>query len=128
MYMLDTNICSYIIKKQIDAKEFLEKVDYKINISSIVMAELLFGSIKKGSPRLKKVIDSFLESAVVYDFDKNAAIEYAKIRAKLEKDGKIIGSNDLLIAAHALSLNATLITNNIKEFGRVSNLKIEQLS
>ena len=72
-----------------------------------------------------KIVDLFLDSFEIYDFDKNAAKEYAKIRVNLEKKGLIIGAYDLQIAAHAKSLNAILVTNNIKEFNRIKGLKLE---
>ena len=122
LYMLDTNICSYIIKGYIPKEKLLGK---KIGISSIVASELLYGAKKKGSKKLIKIVDLFLNSFELYDFDKKAAIEYSKIRVDLEKQGLIIGAYDLQIAAHAKSLNAILVTNNLKEFRRVKGLRLE---
>jgi len=70
-------------------------------------------------------LEAFLEPLLILDFDSNAAEFYANIRANLERSGSIIGGNDLLIAAHAVSLDLVLITNNVKEFERVEGLKIE---
>lgn len=122
LYMLDTNICSYIIKGYISKEKLLGK---RIGISSIVASELLYGAKKKGSKKLIKIVDLFLNSFEIYNFDKKAAIEYSIIRVDLEKQGMIIGAYDLQIAAHAKSLNAVLVTNNIKEFSRVNGLKLE---
>jgi len=122
LYMLDTNICSYIIKGYIPKEKLIDK---KIAISSIVASELLYGAKKKNSKKLIKIVDLFLDSFEIYDFDKSAAKEYAKIRVNLEKKGLVIGAYDLQIAAHAKSLNAILVTNNIKEFNRIKGLKLE---
>ena len=86
---------------------------------------MLYGAKKKGSVKLSKIVNSFIDNFIIYDFDMLAANEYAMIRTTLEKQGNIIGSNNLFIAAHAKSLNAILVTNNIKEFERVTDLKVE---
>jgi tRNA(fMet)-specific endonuclease VapC len=120
--MLDTNICSYIIRGHLSKENLIGK---NIGISSIVASELLYGAKKKGSKKLIKIVDLFLNSFEVYDFNKQAAEEYSKIRVNLEKQGLIIGAYDLQIAAHAKSLDAVLVTNNIKEFNRINGLKLE---
>jgi len=128
LYMLDTNICSYIIRnKPENIKETLKEVEknHTIALSSIVVSELFYGAKKKGSEKLFNIILSFIENFEVLDFDKNSALAYAKIRSDLESAGNIIGSNDLFIAAHAQSREAVLITNNMKEFERIKNLKLE---
>ncbi len=128
IYMLDTNICSFIIReKPLTVKEKLKMVsiDNKIILSSIVASELLYGAYKKESPRLISIVKTFIDFFEVLPFDLNAAEEYGKLRAYLEKKGNIIGAYDLQIAAHALSLNAILVTNNTKEFSRIEGLKIE---
>ncbi len=122
LYMLDTNICSYIIRGYITKEKLIDK---NIGISSIVASELLYGAKKKGSKKLMKIVDLFLNSFGIYDFNKQAAEEYSKIRVDLEKQGLIIGAYDLQIAAHAKSLDAILVTNNIKEFSRINGLKLE---
>jgi len=122
LYMLDTNICSYIIRGFIKKDTLINK---KIAISSIVASELLYGAKKKKSKKLTKIIDLFLNSFEIYNFDKSAAEEYSKIRVELEQKGTIIGAYDLQIAAHAKSLNAILVTNNLKEFSRIKKLKLE---
>lgn len=128
IYILDTNIISYIIKNQdyslIDKFEKISK-NHTIGVSSITIAELYYGVKKKGSQKLEVLVNEFLLPLQRYSFDENAAFEYGNIRANLESQGNIIGPNDLLIAAHAKSLDAILITNNIKEFERVENLVLE---
>ncbi len=128
LYMLDTNICSFIIReKPITIKDKLIECDKKhtIALSSIVVSELLYGAKKKNSKKLTSIVNRFIDNFVIYDFDKNASIYYANIRATLEQKGQIIGSNDLFIASHCKSLNAILVTNNTKEFNRIDNLTIE---
>ncbi len=126
--MLDTNICSFIIReKPLSVKEKLKIVskDNKVVISSIVASELLYGAYKKRNPKLITAVKTFIDFFEVLPFDLSAAEEYGKLRSYLEKKGNIIGAYNLQIAAHALSLNAVLVTNNTKEFSRIENLKIE---
>jgi len=128
IYMLDTNICSYIIRNApVGVKNKLKQVEenHELALSSIVVSELFYGAYKKGSERLIKLIENFIESFVIYDFDKKAAEIYGKIRTELEKSGNVIGAYDLQIAAHALSLDAVLVTNNEREFKRIKGLRIE---
>ena len=127
-FLLDTNICIYIIKQK--PLEVLEKFNnYQvgdIGISSITVAELEFGVQKSQFPtKNKQALAQFLLPLQIANFDNAAAIVYGDIRAKLEKQGTPIGSLDTLIAAYALSLPVTVITNNIKEFSRVPNLKLD---
>ena len=131
LYMLDTNMCSYIIRnKPIIIKEKLKEIEkgHTVALSSIVVSELMYGATKKGSPKLLKIVSAFVDNFVIYDYAKVSAQSYADIRTDLEKQGKIIGANDLLIAAHALSLGAVLVTNNTKEFERVERLVLEDWS
>ena len=128
IYMLDTNICSFIIReKPLHIKDKLKNIEQKhtIALSSIVVSELLYGAKKRESAKLIKIVNSFIDNFIIYDFDKNAASYYVNIRTELEKQGKIIGSNDLFIVAHAISIDAILVTNNTKEFQRVQNIKLE---
>ena len=128
IYMLDTNIISYVIKNRdytlVDKFEKMA-VDSVLSVSSITVAELFYGVKKKQSQRLEVAVREFLLPLEKLSFDDNAALHYGEIRAGLESKGKIIGANDLFIAAHAKSLNATLVTNNTKEFKRVEGLEIE---
>ena len=127
-YLLDTNICIYIIKKQ--PVEIIDKFRNTsigdVGISSITLAELYYG-VEKSQHKVKnqKALDEFILPLVIEDFDNYAAAIYGKIRTYLENKGTPIGSLDMLIAAHAVRLNVTLVTNNTKEFSRVPNLKIE---
>ncbi len=128
MVLLDTNICIYLIKKQ--SPSIVEKLKSvpmdSLGISSITLAELEFGIAKsKFQEKNQQALQNFLLPFVIYPFDDLAAMEYGNLRYYLEKKGKTIGSLDLLIAAHALSLKSTLITNNVKEFKRVPKLLIE---
>ncbi len=129
IYMLDTNICSFIIReKPLIVKEKLKVVDTdnnKIVLSSIVASELLYGAYKKESPKLINTIKTFIDFFEVLPFDLNASEEYGRLRVSLEKKGLIIRAYDLQIAAHAKSINAVLVTNNLKEFIRIEGLKVE---
>lgn len=127
-YILDTNICIYIIKKKPDSvfERFKGFPLGSIGISVITLAELQYG-VKKSVQREKNesALDQFLIPLEIVEFESNTAAEYGKVRASLEKRGTPIGPLDTLIAAHARSLNLTLVTNNEKEFKRVEGLKIE---
>lgn len=128
LYMLDTNICTFIIKNKPEyIREKLKSIEknHEVALSTIVVAELLFGAKKKKSQKLTKLIDTFIGNFTIYNFDKKASVEYAKIRAELEEIGNIIGANDLLIASHTKSLDAIMVTNNTREFLRVDGLKVE---
>ncbi len=127
-FLLDTNICIYIIKQK--PLKVLQKFNTynvgDIGISSITVAELEFGVQKSQFPRQnKQALAQFLLPLKIVDFDNTAATFYGNIRASLEKKGTPIDSLDTLIAAHAVSLQVTLVTNNEKEFSRVPNLKLE---
>jgi tRNA(fMet)-specific endonuclease VapC len=126
-YLLDTNICIYLIKQQ--PPQVLQKFNLypvgEIGISVITAAELWYG-VKKSQSALQneRALQQFLIPLAVIDFDSRAAVSYGKIRAILEAQGRPIGSLDMLIAAHALSLDVTLVTNNTGEFSRVRELKL----
>ena len=127
-FLLDTNICSYLIKQK--PPEILQKFNtYQvgdIGISSITVAELKYGVQKSQFPNKNhQALEKFLLPLQIVDFDRAAADTYGIIRAMLEKKGTPIGSLDTLIAAHALSLGVVLITNSEKEFSRVPNLKLD---
>jgi len=128
LYMLDTNICSYIIRNKPEhIREKLEEKEkeHTIGLSSIVVSELLYGAYKKESDKLIKLVKNFIRYFKIYDYNIEAAISYGKLRAKLEKKGITIGAYDLQIAAHAISLDAILVTNNYNEFNKIEDLKIE---
>jgi tRNA(fMet)-specific endonuclease VapC len=129
--MLDTNICSYIIRnKPQSIKKKLQEVEqsHTVALSSIVVSELLYGATKKDSPKLMRIVSAFIDNFIIYDYSKISTQSYANIRTNLEKKGEIIGANDLLIASHALSLGAILVTNNTREFKRVEKLVLEDWS
>ena len=127
-YMLDTDTCSYVMKRASDAllKRLRKTPVSDVCISVITKAELLYGV--EVSPRRRQdesALDAFLAYAEVLDFPDAAASRYANIRGHLKTRGTMIGANDLLIAAHARSLGLILVTNNTREFARVPKLKIE---
>lgn len=125
--LLDTNICIYIIKQQPATvlKHFLEYQVGDIGISSITLSELRYG-VAKSMHREKntKALDKFIIPLEVVSFDEGAALIYGETRATLEKAGTPIGSMDMLIAAHAVSLGIPLVTNNTRELVRIPALKI----
>ena len=128
-YLLDTNICIYIINEK--PWEVLNKFDqypvHEFGISSITHAELQYGIEKsKNRQHNQKALNEFLLPLTIFPFCGGALVAcYGEIRTFLESRGKTIGPLDMLIAAHALSLDLTLISNNIKEFSRVLGLKCE---
>jgi tRNA(fMet)-specific endonuclease VapC len=127
-YLLDTNICIYIIKrKPADAIERLRQSQIsEVGISSITLSELEYGVAKSSKPEQNQIaLAQFLAPIEILSYDHEAAQIYGQLRAFLERQGKPIGSLDMLIAAHALSLDCILVTNNEKEFDRVPNLKID---
>lgn len=125
--MLDTSICIYIIKQQPAAvlKRFLEYQIGDIGISSMTLSELRY-EVAKSTHQEKntKALDEFIIPLEVVSFDEEAAHVYGDIRANLEKAGTPIGSMDMLIAAHAVSLGIPLVTNNTREFIRIPALNI----
>ena len=127
-YLLDTNICIYLIKKR--SPEIIERFrkhsPRDVAISTITLFELQYG-IEKSQYRQRSedALEKFLLPLNVIDLDHSAAIEAASIRAQLEKKGLTIGPYDLLIAGLARSRDMTLVTNNTKEFKRVSALQLE---
>jgi tRNA(fMet)-specific endonuclease VapC len=127
-YMLDTDTCSYIMKRSNEAvlKRLQQVPVGDVCISVITKSELLFGV--ELSPRRQQnevALNAFLRYVEVLDFPDEASLHYAKIRADLKTLGTMIGANDLFIAAHARSLGLRLVTNNTREFGRVRDLAIE---
>lgn len=127
-YMLDTNICIYIIKKHPDTvlKKLVSLELGDICISSITLAELQYGVQNSHHQQKNKIaLNEFISPFVIMPFEENAASHYGYIRTYLEKKGTPIGPLDQMIAGHAQSLNSILVTNNTKEFSRVPKLKIE---
>lgn len=129
MYLLDTNICIYIIKQRSTAiidKFKAAKLQGRVGISAITYAELQYG-IQKSQRRNENqvALAQFLVPLKTFEFDEKAGILFGEIKTALEKMGTPIGSYDMLIAAHAMALDATLITNNEGEFRRVTGLRVE---
>ena len=126
--MLDTDICIYIVKHQPRSvlERFTEFPVGDLGMSVITLAELEYGVSKSSQPaRNHEALEQFVSPLQIAVFDRQATIAYGKIRALLEKRGRPIGAMDLLIAAHALSLNVRLATKNVKEFQRVPGLRVE---
>ena len=126
--MLDTNICIYTIKNRpLQVKERLQEFEIsEVCISTITVSELMYGAYKSQFVEKNlKAIEGFLLPFEIVDYDYPASIEYGKIRADLEKKGKVIGNMDMQIAGHARALDLTLVTNNTKEFERIESLKLD---
>lgn len=127
-YLLDTNICIYLIKKKpLQVLERLRTLAIaEVGISAITLAELEFGVAKSSrSEQNTEALQAFVAPLEILPFDDRAACRYGTIRAYLESQGQPIGSLDMLIAAHASSLSLTLVTNNLREFQKVPGLSVE---
>ena len=125
-FILDTNICIYIIKQkpQKVIKRFRQTQVSEIGISSITLSELEYGVMKSSKPEQNKLaLAQFIAPIEISAYDDVAAQHYGRIRAHLERKGTPIGSLDMLIAAHALSMDAVVIINNESEYKRVPNLQ-----
>ncbi|ATZ66184.1 tRNA(fMet)-specific endonuclease VapC [Acinetobacter haemolyticus] len=126
-YMLDTNIVIYTMKQRpLGVKERFNAVSTQLCVSSITVAELIFGAENSQMPEKNlKVVEDFLSRLQILDYGVDAAIQYGNIKAQLKRKGQPIGENDLHIAAHARSRGLILVTNNTREFERVPALQIE---
>ena len=127
MILLDTNICIYIINAK-PAEVLARFHRYRlgdIGLSSVVAAELAYGVAKSASERNRRALEMFLAPLEIMPFDENAVWAYGELRADLERRGLSIGSLDTMIAAHALGMNAVLVTNNMREFSRVKGLQLD---
>jgi len=126
-YLLDTDICIYVInerpKRVLD--RFRKHAVGDLGISAITASELAFGVARSGSAKNRAALDGFMLALEIAEYDLRAASIYGEIRAGLERRGLMIGPLDMLIAAHGLSLGATLVTNNEKELRRVPGLRCE---
>lgn len=127
-FMLDTNTCIYIIKQK--PPDVIERFNHteisEIGISSITLSELFYGVSKSSKPEQNQMaLTQFIAPMEILPYDDEASQYYGDLRAHLEKQGTPIGSLDMLIAAHTLSIACTLVTNNEKEFIRIPNLKID---
>jgi tRNA(fMet)-specific endonuclease VapC len=126
-YLLDTNVVSDLVRNP--RGRTTDRIalvgEEHVGTSIIVAAELRFGAAKKGSSRLSAQLERVLDALDVAPFAAPADTVYDGLRARLERSGRIIGANDLLIAAQALALGSTLVTDNQQEFSRVDGLPLE---
>jgi tRNA(fMet)-specific endonuclease VapC len=128
LYLLDTNVCiDYLTGRYPKVVERIQQsVPEDLRLGSVVVAELRYGADNSTRRRTNHArIDLLLEEIDCLDFDLAAAASYGRLRAQLEASGTLIGPNDMLIAAHALSRGLTLVTDNVAEFRRVRGLKVE---
>jgi tRNA(fMet)-specific endonuclease VapC len=125
--LLDTNICIHIINARPAAvlERFRQYRMGEIGVCSVVAAELAYGVIKSGSSRNRQALEMVLAPLIILPFEEAAIWAYGELRAELERQGTPIGSLDTMIAAHALSEKAPLVTNNTREFARVPGLRLE---
>jgi tRNA(fMet)-specific endonuclease VapC len=125
-YMLDTDICSYLMRENpASLIEQFKRYPERVLVSVVTCAELLFGADKKDSEKLKFQIMRFLSLVEIVNWDMNAAKRYARARSELERRGMPIQNMDLMIAASALSKGYTLVSNNVKHFKNIPDLKFE---
>ena len=124
-YLLDTDTFSYAVSNRYPkVRRHLKSLNTMPVLSSISLAEILYGVRKRKSQKLESIVGLFSELVEVHDFTARAAAEYAKIRSRLEESGRLIGNMDMLIAAVAKSEGLTLVTNNTDHFSRIAGLKI----
>ena len=126
--MLDTDMCSYIIKEHPESvrQRFQTLAMEQLCISVVTYAELIYGVARSSSKRVNRpIIEDFVRHLDVMDWDTEAADQYGVIRAELEAAGTPIGAMDMMIAAHAKSIKAVLVTNNQKHFTKVKGLKVD---
>jgi len=126
-YMLDTNICIYLIKQKPEKvlRHFKAHSVGEIGISSITLAELRYGVERSQQvQKNRQALEEFTLPLEIAAFDEASAEVYGSVRAGLEQAGTPVGSMDMLIGAHALSLGVTLVTNNLREFEKIKNLKV----
>jgi tRNA(fMet)-specific endonuclease VapC len=127
-YLLDTNICIYIAKRRPPSalSHFARMKQGDVGMSVVSYLELVYGAWKSGRFEENFArIESFERLVPAQPIDSAVGRHYAKLRAELEREGSVIGAYDMLIAAHALTLGATLVTNNVREFSRVQGLRLE---
>jgi tRNA(fMet)-specific endonuclease VapC len=126
-FLLDTNILSDLVRAPQGKvrRRIVDVGDEAVATSIIVAGELRYGAAKKGSIALSARIEALLGVIVVLPLEPPADAAYGELRASLEKSGRLIGQNDLLIASHALTLGLTLVTDNVREFRRIPDLDVE---
>ena len=128
IYLLDTNTCIYFLNRSSERiiSQFKRLSPSEIKLPSITVAELFYGAEKsKAKKKNQAIVENFVSTFEIMPFDEKSCKIYAQIRASLEKSGIPIGPMDLLIASICLANNFVLVTNNIKEFGRIKGLKLE---
>ena len=128
-YMLDTNICSYVLRRRPASvkQRFDEAGSGALAISSVVLAELLYGAARHpAGDAIRREIRDFVSRLVILPWDEAAAEHYGELRAGLERHGRPLGAMDLMIAAHARSRGATLVSNDVRHFRRVSGLTVSK--
>ncbi len=128
LYMLDTDTCAFILRRS--SQKLLDRIQAvplaRQFMSVVTLAELLYGVQVSAKKKVNRAaVDTLVRHVEVLDWSRAPAEHYADIRADLKKRGQLIGANDLLIAAHARSLGATVVTNNVKDFRRVRHLSVE---
>ncbi len=127
-YLLDTNVCVDYLTGRFPSltKRWQQTRPREVCISSIVLAELVFGMEKsRQRARNRSALESLTSELSCLPFDAEAATAYGRVRIELERSGKTIGANDLLIGSHALAAGLILVTDKVREFGRISALEIE---
>ena len=128
MYLLDTNICIYIIKKQPPRvlEHLMGHQPGEVGLSVVTLSELAYGAQKSAVPdKNRAALELFVAPFQIFEYSREASFVYGEVRATLERKGTPIGAMDLMIAAHALALGATLVSNNLREFRRVPGLATE---
>jgi|SRR4051794_22937590 len=126
-YMLDTNICIYVIKNRpAELREQFDRLAEQICISTITLAELYFG-VEKSNRRIQNLqaVEQFVARLEALPFSAEAAAHYGQLRAELERAGEPAGPHDMLIGAHARSAGLIIVTNNLREFERIPGLRVE---
>lgn len=126
-YLLDTNICIYVINQRPEQvlQRLIQAGRESLVISTVTVAELAFGVEKSQRPDSRSKLERFLSNFPLLDWDQDAAWVYGRVRKSLESRGQRIGERDLLLACQALALGATMVTNNTREFERIDELKLE---
>jgi len=127
MYLLDTNICVYVIRRRPEAvyRRLSGAAGRAVAISVVTAFELEIGALRAQGQHYSEAVRLFIAEFPVLPLDDSARASYGQLRTALERRGEKIGAHDMLIAAHALALDATLVTNNEKEFRRIKGLNIE---
>ena len=128
LYMLDADTCGFILRRS--SPTLLDRIQavplQQQTVSVITLAELLYGvQVSSRKKANRAAVDALVRHLTLMDWPREAAEHYAEIRADLKRKGRLIGSNDLLIGAHARSLGAVVVTNNVKDFGRVKGLEVQ---